>query len=153
MPMHAGHKFRVFVNGTAYKAMTCRYRGTNEHVDASNSEGEPGNIAGGGITDLTEFVDFPYESILEGMNIDEVEVVNATYDPDDNRFDAPATIKRGMFIALEIQPIRLGGADAYIFPSALVVEVTHDMDLRRAQPLTFRARGDGRTQRPGDPLP
>lgn len=161
--MQPGHIFRVFVNGTAYKSNRVRYKATMQPTDVSNSEGQPGfpvvdslgNAVGGlglGINNgggLQEWLDFPWESVQESIPTKEIEVQNATYDPLENRWDTLFRIRIGIYVALEVQPLRQSGIASYRVPCALVIDVDHDMQLRDNQPFTFRVRTDGYMEIPG----
>jgi hypothetical protein len=156
MPMWPGWLVKVRVNNVAYKVSRVEINGTVPDGDATNSEGEPfsaGQVPGvSGTQDVEEFAQFPYPSTSPGVGTDEVVLVNATFDDAENRVDSPQLIKKGRYIQVEIRPIGLTGADAYRYPSMLVTEVRHEINVQKEamQPVTIRCKQDGRGYRPGE---
>jgi hypothetical protein len=81
-------------------------------------------------------------------------IVNATYDPKDNIFQAPLNIRSGSRIGLKIYPAGLD-EDPIACSYFLIEASSGDHDANSPEglaPITFRGRSQGYYQMPGDSI-
>ncbi len=148
-----GHRIRVLLSDgdTAIPTVAHSVKGVSidrmtPDLDVSNSEGEPGNTeadAAESIADSPEQGSF--STTIPGLKKCNVTIRGATYDDEGWPFNSvdPVPFSEGDYISCIVFPDKNDLTKGHHFPSLLVKNVKHEMEVDGLQPVTLECVTDG----------
>lgn len=134
MPMRRGADVKVDIDGVPFAAQRVRAGDRSPALNVSNSEGQTGNpVTADGPNYVSKTPD-----LREGT----LQLVNATFDDDNNPFGSPLFLTSGNWYAVLIYPAGRDG-EAHDYGNLLLESVGHDFGIPGLQPCTFDFVSDG----------
>ncbi len=130
----AGFVFKVRINGAVFSCTRYRVVDSATGQDITNSEGTTGSgaaaVAG-------------RQTVVAGNSAARVEISNASFDPSEDPFAAPRSLKRGTYAHVAIYPAGIAAGNPWDFPNLYLESVTHEGDAKALQPVSFSGITDG----------
>ncbi len=125
----AGWEYSVYIDGVAFGARKFSHKPAVAELDVTDSE-SPVSID----------ADLMYSEALYGVGKVTWSIEQVTFNPDDNPFATPRSLRIGSYHDFEIEP-RTGG-DRHTF-RGLILGNTHEGEVTALQPITIEGVSDG----------
>jgi hypothetical protein len=119
-----GFNCKVLINGVNYVAQKVRIRATVQESSTTNFEG-------GGFAESKDTIERC-----------EVEITQASFDPNNNPFGAPVVVTPRSIIDLQVYPDDLDSVPWHL-PRAQIFELSHEADAEGLQPISMTVRSQG----------